>query len=273
MPPEAQDDTNMKFSIVNEERRQAEPGLAGTCPVCASPMIAKCGEVNTWHWAHKARRVCDPWWENEGIWHRAWKNEFPSSWQEVVQTADNGEKHIADVKTDGGWVIELQHSYLNPEERRCRNAFYVKLAWIVDGSRRKTDRKRFNDAWNEGLPLCSNSFVRRVRYDACPLLREWVETTAPVFIDFGTDTPLFWLLAKGSGGYAYIGTFSRTDFVAIHRHGPTDAAAGFQSFVDDLGRLVANYELALRSPQLGSTSLRTAKNFQRPTLRRSQGRL
>jgi hypothetical protein len=42
------------------------------------------------------------------------------SWQEIVHRSDSGEKHIADVKTDHGWVIEFQHSYLNPEERRSR---------------------------------------------------------------------------------------------------------------------------------------------------------
>jgi len=235
----------MKFSIVNQERREAEPGLTGTCPVCAGPMVAKCGEVKIRHWAHKARRTCDPWWENEGEWHRAWKNEFPSSWQEVVQRSEDGEKHIADVKTDSGWVIELQYSYLKPEEHRSRNAFYKKLAWIVNGSRRETDRKRFNDAWNEGLRLSSKSIVRRIPHDACRLLREWVDTTAPVLFDFGDDTPLWWLLAKGSGGYAYVAPFSRAEFVAIHRNGPTEAAANFQSFVNDLGRLVTTYEHSL----------------------------
>ncbi|WP_146002153.1 competence protein CoiA [Cupriavidus pauculus] len=264
----------MKFSIVNEERREAEPGLAGACPVCAGPMVAKCGEVNTWHWAHKARRACDPWWENEGEWHRAWKNEFPSNWQEVVQIDENGAKHIADVKTDSGWVIELQHSYLNPDERRSRNVFYKKLAWVVDGSRRKTDRKRFNDAWNEGLRLPSNSPVRRVRHDACPIVREWVDTTAPVLFDFGNDTPLWWLLAKGSNGYAYVAPFSRADFVAIHRNGATKLAADFQSLAGELGLLVASYERSLRIPAFGRAPLQTAQIVRRPVLRgRYRGRL
>ena len=106
----------MKFADVNGERREAQPGFQGTCPWCSQPMVAKCGEFNIWHWAHQGRRVCDPWWENETEWHRAWKGEFPVNWQEVIHQAENGEKHIADVKTDQGWVIEFQHSRIKPEE-------------------------------------------------------------------------------------------------------------------------------------------------------------
>ena len=97
-------------------------------------MIAKCGEIKIWHWAHKSRRHCDHWWENETEWHRAWKGLFPDHWQEVVQEDENGVRHIADVKTDQGWVIEFQHSLIKPEERRSRDAFYSKLVWLVDRS-------------------------------------------------------------------------------------------------------------------------------------------
>lgn len=45
---------------------------------------------------------------------------------------ESGEKHIADVKTDSGWVLEFQHSNINPKERLSRNSFYPKLVWVVD---------------------------------------------------------------------------------------------------------------------------------------------
>jgi len=44
-----------------------------------------------------------------------------------VHRAEDGEKHIADVKTYHGRVIEFQHSYLKPVERRSRQA-------VVDNS-------------------------------------------------------------------------------------------------------------------------------------------
>jgi len=36
-------------------RINAAPQLQGACPLCLSSLIAKCGEVVRWHWAHHAR--------------------------------------------------------------------------------------------------------------------------------------------------------------------------------------------------------------------------
>lgn len=115
-------------------RAEARPGARGQCLFCRSAMVAKCGEVVRWHWAHSARRRCDPWWENETEWHRRWKGYFPKDWQEVVHVDESGERHIADIKTDTGLVIELQHSSMKPDELRSREQFYGKMRWVVDGS-------------------------------------------------------------------------------------------------------------------------------------------
>lgn len=119
----------MKFALINGDRVEATKGAKGLCQCCGKELIAKCGEVRIHHWARKGNHSCDPWWENETEWHRAWKGQFPVNWQEVVYQAEDGEKHIADVKTDTGWVIEFQHSYIKPEERRSRDAFYKKIVW------------------------------------------------------------------------------------------------------------------------------------------------
>ena len=79
----------MKLTIIDGQRREAQPGLTGECPVCEATTIAKCGEKNIWHWAHKGKRKCDHWWENETEWHRNWKNQFPVECQEFVQIADD----------------------------------------------------------------------------------------------------------------------------------------------------------------------------------------
>src|SRR5271169_1319312 len=106
-----------KFAVVDGERREAQPGLLGKCSLCSDAMIAKCGRLRVWHWSHRVTRTCDRWWEPETEWHRAWKNQFPPDRQEIVQRAEDGEKHVADVKTEGGVVIEFQHSNLRQEER------------------------------------------------------------------------------------------------------------------------------------------------------------
>ncbi len=232
----------MKLALVNGERQEAQPGLKGECPVCGGPVYARCGEVYVWHWAHSRRLSCDRWWETETEWHRDWKAQFPIEWQEFVQKADDGERHIADVKTVGGWAIEFQHSYIKPEERRSREAFYDKLVWVVDGLRRKTDLAQFGKAWEVSRPV--GPAVRSTSSERCRLLREWAESPAPVFIDFGT-LKLVWLLEGRSNGLVYVALYPRAQFIEIHRGTATqdgDSLQDFDSFVKDFPELIAKYE-------------------------------
>jgi hypothetical protein len=75
---------------------------------------------------------CDPWWENETEWHRAWKSCFPEEQREIVRFDLTGEKHIADVQTSTGKVIEFQNSPISLEELRSREEFYGNLIWIIN---------------------------------------------------------------------------------------------------------------------------------------------
>lgn len=259
----------MKFALVDGERQEAQPGLSGECRACESPMLAKCGEIRVWHWAHRGRRHCDPWWENETEWHRNWKDRFPPDWQEIVRHAEGGERHIPDVETGDGWAIEFQHSYIKPEERRSREAFYTKLVWVIDGLRRKRDKAQFLNAWKEGAPIGRNPRLRRVLPDQCVLLREWAESPAPVFFDLGADQDLGWLLPKKPGAPMYVTPFSRETFVAIHRGTATQMASDFHSFVEELRELVAKYESQRRAQPSMPFPLRP---LQRPGRRRIRTR-
>jgi competence CoiA-like predicted nuclease len=140
----------MKFALVEGSKTEAAKGVKGTCPSCGSELIAKCGEVKMHHWAHQGNRNCDPWWENETEWHRLWKNNFPDKWQEISFTDERtGEKHVSDVHTDYGLVIEFQHSHIDPQERRAREIFYKNMVWVVDGTRLKRDYSRFLKGKND----------------------------------------------------------------------------------------------------------------------------
>jgi competence protein CoiA len=206
-------------------------------------MVARCGEMRVRHWAHQGRRLCDPWWENETAWHRAWKDQFPADWQEIVQHSEDGERHIADVKTQNGWVIEFQHSFLKPEERRSRDSFYRKLIWVVDGTRRKRDSEQLANAWRDGIQVDANPNLRKALSDSCTLLREWTGNNSPTFFDLGEAQVLWWLLAKGVNGSAYMAPYSRVKFIESHRSSETEIAAKeFDEFVADIPKLVANYE-------------------------------
>lgn len=224
----------MKFALVNGIKTEATPGSKGLCQICDSELVAKCGEIRVHHWSHKSKRDCDPWWENESEWHRAWKNEFPIDWQEIVHHDENGERHIADIKTETGWVVEFQHSFLNPEERRVRNSFYRKLIWIVDGTRRKTDKKHFDKILKESRVIIQNPPTIRVPFpEECRLIKEWVNSDSLVFFDFDGSTrsekSLLWLLyPKSNSSNTYLSYISSTAFIDLNNHD------GFEKLVRDV---------------------------------------
>lgn len=124
----------MQLALVNDQRVEAFLGGRGVCPICGAETIAKCGPRIIHHWAHHRLRDCDPWWENETVWHREWKNKFPLLCREVSHVAEDGEIHRADVKTPTGIVIEIQHSAMTDAERISREEFYENLVWIIDGT-------------------------------------------------------------------------------------------------------------------------------------------
>lgn len=123
----------MQLAIVNGERVEAIAGGEGECPTCGAAMITKCGPKILHHWAHKGRRNCDPWWENETDWHRGWKNLFPPDCREISHVASDGEIHRCDIRTPTGIYIEVQHSNMTDAERMSRETFYCNLVWVVDG--------------------------------------------------------------------------------------------------------------------------------------------
>lgn len=209
----------MKFALVNGEKREAEKRYKGFCPSCGSELIPRCGEVKIHHWAHKGVRNCDPWWENETPWHREWKGHFPKKWQEVVHFAGDGEKHIADVKTEKEWCIEFQHSYLKPAERRSRNEFYLKLVWIVDGTRRSTDKVQFEKILRDSFFIHKNPAIIKVNFPKeSRLIKEWSNCKGPVFFDFynadnNLSAHLWLLLPKISDDSAFLMLMTRKDFI------------------------------------------------------------
>lgn len=218
----------MKYALNDGNKVEASKGAKGFCPSCGSELIAKCGEVNVNHWAHKGNRNCDSWWENETDWHRSWKDKFPMDWQEVVHFANSGEKHIADVKTESGWILEFQHSYLKPDERLSRNAFYGKLVWVVDGLRRKRDKEQFQNKLKECSVVNKNPLICRVSFpDECKILKEWLRCNAFVFLDFQetkavNQSDLWFLFPQITNNEVFISPFSRPKFIEMHNENKFD---------------------------------------------------
>jgi competence protein CoiA len=174
----------MEYALVSGQREEARPelrGVKGVCPYCREPVIAKCGDVRVWHWAHRGKRTCDVWWEPETDWHRGWKDHFPNTWREAIHFAHDGEKHIADVKTESGTVLEFQHSRLSRDERESRESFYPNMAWVVDALRRVQDRPQFLASLETAAIHKRKPLVISLPANQGALLRDWTASRAPVF--------------------------------------------------------------------------------------------
>jgi hypothetical protein len=108
------------------ERIEPTPRARACCAQCGGEVLAKCGKLVSWHWAHRARD-CDSWSEGESEWHLGWKRLVEPTDCEVVIGA-----HRADICTRAGVVIELQHS---PIDSACiyeREDFYRTMVWLFD---------------------------------------------------------------------------------------------------------------------------------------------
>ena len=162
----------MRFALVDGQRHLPKKGLKGFCPVCGSPVMARCGEVRGHHWAHVKGMDCADTWNTgkETDWQLGWKNKFPEEWQErILKDTTTGEKHIADVLTDKNLVVEFQHSPIQPDERRARETFYTsegrRMVWVVDIS----DSQRALKKIKEHLSNLSQP----------PALRTWYRLSFP----------------------------------------------------------------------------------------------
>lgn len=212
----------MKYALVNDTKTEATKGVKGVCPICDSELIAKCGEHKINHWAHKGTWNCDPWWEPETEWHRNWKDNYPSEWQEIsLPDEQTGEKHIADVRTIHNLVIEFQHSHIDPKERNSREKFYKNMVWVVDGTRLQRDYPRFRKGMGNFRQI-NQQCVFSVDFPDEVLPKNWLNSSAPVIFDFcGLSTAeqdeitntLWCLLPQKDVTWAIVIGLRRKDFV------------------------------------------------------------
>jgi competence protein CoiA len=217
----------MKFALVDGVKSEALKGFKGFCQGCGSELIAKCGVHKINHWAHKNNRICDSWWEPETEWHRSWKNNFPVEWQEFIQIDNQTkEKHIADVRTEYGLVIEFQHSYITQQERNLREKFYKNMVWVVDGTRLKRDYPRFLKEWkSDGISnvyKTDKSGIFKVSFPEFCFPEAWLKSSVPVIFDFRGDGTIedpeemrntLYCLFPQVGGNARVAEISRKAFL------------------------------------------------------------
>jgi competence protein CoiA len=209
----------MRLAWMGGIRCDASPGLIGSCPGCSQLVIAKCGTQRIWHWAHQGKRSCDPWSEPETLWHRNWKAQFPQAWQEVIHRDHTGERHIADVKTELGLIIEFQHSSLPTPERIARERFYRNMVWVVDGTRLKRDRPRFVEGQKSFRRTQRKGLFVAARPEEC-FSSMWLHAAVPVLFDFDGNeaseamSSMLWCLLPGRfEGQALVAAFKWATFL------------------------------------------------------------
>ena len=113
----------------------AYPSGIGVCPNCRANVIAKCGELNIWHWAHQNRSDCDSWsYEPMSQWHLNWQEKFTPTNREVF-ISRNGEVHIADIVGKNGTIIEIQNSPISTVDIEKRELFYDDMVWVINSDK------------------------------------------------------------------------------------------------------------------------------------------
>ena len=159
-------------------RIEATPDGRGLCPSCDSRVIAKCGGIKVWHWAHMASD-CDAWHEDMTQWHIDWQAKFPAECREMVIFQD-GDIRRADIALPSGRIIEFQHSPISVEEISERERFYgTNMIWVFD----------ITDVCGSGR------FSVRNKETHCTFRWKWARTSLaytrqPTFLDMG-DGRLF----------------------------------------------------------------------------------
>jgi len=238
----------MHFALIDNKRTEAQPKLNGLCCCCSKPVIARCGTKKIWHWAHKSNKDCDKWWEPETEWHRNWKNNFPTDWQEIsFFDKKTNEKHIADVHTTQSLVIEFQHSNINPQERFTREQFYKNLVWVVDGTRLKRDYPRFLKEWKtDGISDVRQTEkfgIYKVYFPEYCFPEAWLNSSVPVIFDFRGDGSLedsegirnnLYCLFPQVGSRARVALISRKAFIDTTTNG--EWTSRVQNFINEFRR-------------------------------------
>lgn len=94
-------------------------------------MVAKCGRLVVWHWAHVQNEGCDAY-ALEGEWHLAWKDRLASAGARIEVLQRKGDEcHIADVVLPSGQVLELAGTYHPANVIAARETFYGKrMNWL-----------------------------------------------------------------------------------------------------------------------------------------------
>ena len=86
-------------------------------------------------------------------------------------------------------VVEFQYSNISETERKSRECFYKKMLWVVNGTRRKLDFKRFVNAVKdrELKKINETPALYILSFPEWHLPKDWLNSSQPVLFDFKED--------------------------------------------------------------------------------------
>lgn len=185
----------MKYALWKNKKIKARKQIkTAVCPFCLEPVIPKCGLIKKHHWAHKCKKRCDPWWENETEWHRLWKDCFPEEFQEIITcNYKTKEKHLSDIKTKYGITIKPQNSPLTRDQQVLREDFFKNMIWLVNAQKYYKNFKNKIHILNKSANHRSYFYMTINPYDikkSC-FPDKWLHSHVPVIFDFGVHGDSF----------------------------------------------------------------------------------
>jgi len=187
----------MKIALTKDGQRvSAKPEVVAFCQNCGEEVVAKCGEINIWHFAHKTTNDCFGG-EGESLWHEYWKGMFPEECREFLRYDKYLEYKIADVAYCE-IVLEYQTNLPDVDEIEFRQEFWqdlgYKFKWVIKN----------NDQFFKHLKKISVEDVYNVYKFKRPI-KKFAYLNTPFYIDLenGFLIKIFKVIVENYGTYIH----------------------------------------------------------------------
>ena len=138
-------------------------------------------------------------------------------------------------------MFKCHRVYMFGLHNNIRNTFYKRIAWVVNGRRRKKDLAKFQKAIDQSPIVNKKPLILQVKKpEESVLIEDWHNSQSLVFFDFNALV-LWFLFPKTQSNHAYVGNFPRGAFVETFVSNNID-----EDFVSGLLSDIAKYEKSRR---------------------------
>ena len=130
-----------------------------TCRCCSSQLQAVLQTDKIKHFRHASTDDCvsstD---DNLLLWHILWQSTVNVENREYTMK-ENNKRHRADIYIpENNYVIEIQHSHIDPDKIKEREIFYKNIIWIIDGTS-EINIEKLCDKCNKISDLCDKCLL------------------------------------------------------------------------------------------------------------------